>query len=631
VRRYLPLQLEGDVFVSRDSPFSDLEWNNHDFVASFALALQRMATVMSARVRLDGAEFEDRVIYRIGDTDEYYILVDERSVPLEIWKTNVSERGARDPARSPGKPSRMGFEDLFNKVSRSDEYYQNLRVLLATEWVAPRCSIEGREDQIFHSTELLIHPFVILMGPPGAGKTSLVRRLAYDCAANNSRRPNRYPTPVYVSLRSFQTKLRSLTSEVLEQEESFGLDFIAPRRFEGGLLYIFDGLDELDIEAREDFRKWLSDFMSSKPSLRVIVTSREFKPADIPEFKDFKVVQMLPFGRAQQFEYCHKFLSRAGTADQFIKVLEANPTTEEFLTNPLSLSLALALFAIRGLMPFNVGEIVQEIVSQLTEGWDLRRGIRRYRHLNAPTVKSILGRLAAKLQTSGGGTFSGIVVLDVVPAALSDISIEEILGEIRDATGLLAKDGDNWSFTHKYFQDFFCAMHLTERTMGLEKELGSYAGDSRWDGVWAQISDLCAEPEQFAAELAARTASGPKALSWTSSSLLSSRGITVDAEKRLSSLLNEEVRRLLNQVELVQDGNKLRILPRRNSAVGIEDLLSMVKTVQNLRFARRDEVFLSLIRDDFVRSFFMRLTEMLDAGAKPSPTDEADGITMLDE
>jgi len=618
------------MFVTRESPFSDLEWNDPDFIISFSDALRRVSTPMAARVLLQGAAYDDRVVHRVGESDEYYILIDGNGVPIEIWETKLEERMVRSD-KIEAAPSKEGLQAIYNKVSESDSYYQNLRTILATEWVAPRCDIEGREGQIFHSTELLVHPFIILMGAPGAGKTSLVRRLAYDCAASNGKRQVKYPIPVYISLRSFQDKLRLIENNIHEQEESFGSEFIAPRRFEGGILYIFDGLDELEIDARVEFQRWLRDFVLNKPSLRVIVTSREFNVGETTEFKDFKIVRMLPFGRSQQYEYCHRVLSRSGNASQFLRVLEANPTTESFLTNPLSLSLALALFLVRGLLPLNVGEVAQEVVSQLTEGWDLRRGIRRYRHLNAPLVKSILGRLAAKLQANGGSTFSSGFLVDLMPATLAELRAVDVLEEIRDATGLIGGSAESWSFTHRYFQDFFCAIHLTERTAGLENELSNHADDSRWDGVWSQISDLCAEPEQFASELAARTGSGPKALRWTSSSLLSSKGITLDDERRLANLLTHESWRLLEQVELVQNKKGVRLLPKKESAVRGEDLLSMLTALQNLRFARRDELFLSMIQNDFVRSFFSRLGEMLDSGARPTPIEGSEGVSVLEE
>ncbi|MFA6122178.1 NACHT domain-containing NTPase [Sphingomonas sp.] len=282
-------------------------------------------------------------------------------------------------------------------------------------------------------------------------------------------------------------------------------------------------------------------------------------------------------------------------------------------------------------MPFNVGEVAQEVVSQLTEGWDLRRGIRRYRHLNAPLVKSILGRLAAKLQATGATRFAEGLLVDIMPASLAGLEGSVVLDEIRDATGLIGDSGGGWSFTHRYFQDFFCAMHLTERTAGLERELTNHAEDLRWDGVWSQISDLCAEPEQFASELAARTSNGPKALRWTSSSLLSSKGITLEDERKLSSLLTLESRRLLDQVELVQYANRIQLLPREKSDVRGEDLLSLLAALKNLNFARRDELFLSMIQDDFVRTFFSRLCQMLSTGAKPTPIEGSEGVSMVDE
>src|SRR5205085_5106136 len=122
-----------------------------------------------------------------------------------------------------------------------------------------------------------------------------------------------------------------------------------------------------------------------------------------------------------------------------------------------TLGLSLSLFLVRGVLPFNIGELVREISTHLTETWDQSRGIKRYERLNARATRFLLANLAYKLQKADMFVFRPHSLSGLLPLEYDQLPLSQVLEEIRTATGLLRCEADKWSFSHRYFQDFFCA------------------------------------------------------------------------------------------------------------------------------------------------------------------------------
>jgi hypothetical protein len=345
----------------------------------------------------------------------------------------------------------------------------------------------------------------------------------------------------------------------------------------GQVLYVFDGFDELNADRRSDFRHWLREFLNDQISVRVIVTSRDVSDLLDKQFADFQKLQIQPFNKSQVYEYCYRYFGSTVAADQFFDQISGNTNLERLLSNPLTLSFSLALYAVRKLLPYNTGELVREIVVQLTERWDEKRGIDRYTRLNARSVRALLGKLAYHLQSAGNFTFNEKILKGLIPFEYNDISEEQILYEIRTATGLLQYQNKRWSFSHRYFQDFFCANYLIERVGGVQDEYHRFSSDRNWATVWRYVGELCSDPELYISFVKGDDRKGPVyTVDKLMAVLLSEDRIGSEALVSLLSIVRKNLKLLASELQDVRFSKKTIIISLSDGTADADTLASFL-------------------------------------------------------
>lgn len=503
---FVPLQEKKGLLSEVESHIDPRLWREEIFFDEFRNDLFANYQVVRRRVAVAGAEFPDCEVFspKASSDINHYVCVDEAFVPAPLSDIAGTEKVAEQQETSISQGIEISYpaneqavDDVLDKTSRSDKFFNELRTVLSNEYVLPYCRVnEQASRQILSTQELLRFSRLCIKGSAGTGKTSIVRRLAFECGQRLRRGSfDDTPTPIYVQLRDFQKNLHQIDSHIDDQQEKLGSSHITSRFQSGQVLYIFDGVDELSRQDRNRFSTWVKTFSDSQPSLRIIVTSRDFYPEESNALSNFDFCEIEPFHLSQQYEYIHNRLPERRDADDFRSYLNASPALATFLSNPLTLGLAIALYAVRGLLPLNIGGLTQEIVDHLTEHWDEKRGIRRYEMLSAGAVKGVLGRLAAKLQVNGKTTFDSKYCSEILPYELDGAPEEGILEEIKFSTGLLRRENDTWAFSHRYFQDFFCASFMIDKLGGASEELEKFSADALWVSVWRQIGQLCSDPE----------------------------------------------------------------------------------------------------------------------------------------
>ncbi|MBI3268844.1 MAG: metallophosphoesterase [Planctomycetes bacterium] len=382
----------------------------------------------------------------------------------------------------------------------------------------------------------------VLLGDPGAGKSSLLAYVALLCAGAAKLpgvSPGDWRVPLLIPLRDF-VRLRESRPEMtfveyLEHRARTGLSLTRAHRafFESALIMsegfvLFDGLDEVGgEEARRRVAGMIQEFRREYPGCACWVTSRIYGyTSEIRlSLKDFDHFRLARFELSEVDDFINRWYGqqypqdarkRNELADSLKKAVRL-AGVRRLAGNPLLLTLMAFIHQVLGKLPQDRGELYELCVQMLLKTWQEARTDERSDSrvhpfeklgLHVQTQKQYLAHLAAYVQERGASAeredARGLVTrrdaLDCLAARHNERCVRErpqltlaaareevvqFLDYISDRTGLLVdRGGELLSFIHLSFQEYLAAWVFTCTGFGAEPEFFlRHLGDPAWEEV----------------------------------------------------------------------------------------------------------------------------------------------------
>jgi formylglycine-generating enzyme required for sulfatase activity len=383
----------------------------------------------------------------------------------------------------------------------------------------------------------------VLLGDPGAGKTTCVNYLAYALAAEIVEAQHvvslRGMFPIRLTLREVAARCippgtpegqASMLWEALRADLSVRLgekaaDVLFPhlqsRLLKEGGLVLLDGLDEVPEAGRrrERLLEAIADFTAALPPAhsRVVVTARPYAYVD-PRWHlpGFETLSLAPFNRKQIERFIARWYQVVrptmgwdeatawGRGERLLGALSERPYLADLATRPLLLTLMATLHTSWGQLPEDLADLHEESVKLLLSRWQRARevkgagretvvepGIARALAVEEGRIRAALHWLAYEAHRQQGER----VKREEVPADIGETEVlaafapflpddfnpRVLLGYLETRAGLLVARGPGiYAFPHRSFQEYLAVCHLADQP-GFAVELRNHVWD---DPTW---------------------------------------------------------------------------------------------------------------------------------------------------
>lgn len=343
--------------------------------------------------------------------------------------------------------------------------------------------------------------FVIIQGTGGIGKSTFLKHLFMDEVSKQGW------IPVFIELKDLNLingeyeitdfifqRLYDLGSTIDKKYMEYALQ-------SGCFLFLLDGYDEIATEKKDIFFRKLDSFCDRFSDNHFIISSRPY--SEFVEFQRFSVLSLCSLSKDQALSLVKKIEFDQEIKHRFLTALDDSlyERHKSFASNPLLLNIMLLTFDNYAEIPEKLHLFYANAFETLYSKHDATKsGYRRELRssLSYDSFKKVFAYFCFITYYQGKIELTRDDILTVLKKVRSStvcFDPAEYIFDLVNSICVLYRDGVNYKFTHRSFQEYFTAIFLKElsdqnmQKMGIELVKKDYFKASH-DSVFYMLRDM---------------------------------------------------------------------------------------------------------------------------------------------
>ncbi len=371
------------------------------------------------------------------------------------------------------------FENYFKSIVdllRNPPFLNENKSLIKNLFIEPVLEAEMGET-LSSTTELIAYKKTIIIGPPGCGKTTLLKHLTDKVWNFYIENPEKNAIPFFIPFRKFASD--TILSAILKIIFNYLDDFTSKTGFKQGLqqfdnvidslfergkiFFLIDGLDDLETSERVLVFGRIDEFSKHYPNLHLIMTTRPTATRDY--FLDFKKVFIKPFNGTQISSFINNYGNNKKLNKDLITLIKNNNFLMQIAGSPLLLAILTSVYSVSGILPNSELSIFQDLTEYTLSTWDSQK--RRYPSILTFGEKNdLIERLAYYMVTQNKINVTNSEFITLIQILFGKYKFsynvaQSILEEFLTTGLLYEREPKDYEFIHSLFQEYYFAKYLS--------------------------------------------------------------------------------------------------------------------------------------------------------------------------
>lgn len=318
--------------------------------------------------------------------------------------------------------------------------------------------------------------YVIFSGTGGIGKSMMMRHLMFDTIAKY---PETGIIPIFLLLKNFENNGKPLVDYICENISNYGTGIkrgnLISLLNEGKCLLLFDGLDEIGSKNEDHFSKLLESFIDRFSNNQYIISSRPSRT--FAPFLRFTPMFIRPFTKEQSLSLIDKISFRTDDPtikERFRSELDQRlfRSHKEFAENPLLLTIMLMTYEKYEDVPSKMHNFYRKAYDALAQEHDANKGYKRplAMGVSADDFSEYLAEFCAltycdeKFELTKADIYDYFNRLNTLKRRRDEKTTPaNFITDLRDNLCLVYFENDKFYFTHRSFQEYFCAVCFSKQ------------------------------------------------------------------------------------------------------------------------------------------------------------------------